>query len=140
MYFAIKNGKVVSAHRDYSIIAACPHDSIAEKADSLLVNAAYPDKLKVVEGEVVDKTDAEIAADVEAARVASIKEVRKLHIVDTLAALGKFDAAMSALNADALRKARWDAATMIAVDDSDFLALISALGVTMTQILENYEA
>ncbi len=140
MYFAIKNGKVVLAHRNYETVAACPHDSIAEKAESLLSFAAYPDKLKVVSGEVVDKTDAEIAADIEAARVASIKEVRKLHIVDRLNALGKFDAAMSALNADALKKERWNAATMIAVDDSDFLALISALGVTMTQILENYEA
>jgi len=140
MYFAIKDGKVVLAHRDYETVAACPHDSIAEKAESLLTNAAYPEKLKVVAGEVMDKTDAEIAADVEAARVASIGEVRKLHIVDRLAALGKFDAAMSALNSDALKKERWNAATMIAVDDADFLALLSAVGVSLSQILENYEA
>lgn len=141
MYFAIKAGKVVLAHRNYETVAACPHDSIAEKDESLLANAAYPERLKVVAGEVVDKTDTEIAADAEAARIASIKEIRKRHIRLRLRELGKEDAADAILNdpANARIKKDWLDSVSIKIDDADFLSLLSALGVSINQILEGYE-
>ena len=61
--------------------------------------------------------------------------IPKLAIVDRLIALGKLADALAALNSDATKKARWDAATEIALDDADVIALLTACGVDASQVL-----
>lgn len=56
----------------------------------------------------------------------------KLTIVDRLIALGKLSDALTGLNSDATKKARWDAATEIAIDDADVIAVLTAIGITDT--------
>ena len=67
--------------------------------------------------------------------LANVKYISKLAIVDRLIALGKLSDAMTALNSDATKKARWDAATEIATDDVDVIAVLTACGVDYTQVL-----
>jgi len=76
---------------------------------------------------IIDNTDLSIFDDV--------KYISKLAIVDRLIALGKLSDAMTALNSDATKKARWDAATEIATDDVDVIAVLTACGVDYTQVL-----
>ncbi len=140
MYFAIKNNKVILAHRELEVVQSVSPDSVIEQAESSVVNFAYPEKLKVVDGVIVDKTNGEITSEENQKKKDAIKEIRKLHIVDSLIEFGKINDAVAALNADSIKKFRWDSAQMIKVDDADFLALLSAIGVTVDEILEDYEA
>lgn len=64
-----------------------------------------------------------------------ITYIPKLAIVDRLITLGKLADALAALNSDATKKARWDAATEIATDDVDVIAVLTACGVDYTQVL-----
>ena len=73
------------------------------------------------------------AADVEPE---ATEYVAKLVIVDRLIALEKLDIAMTALSANTTAKARWDAATEIAIDDEDVIALLTACGINPEQILQ----
>jgi len=61
--------------------------------------------------------------------------IPKLAIVDRLIALGKLSDALTALNSDATKKARWDAATEIAIDDADVIAVLTACGIDASQVL-----
>lgn len=56
--------------------------------------------------------------------------IPKLTIVDRLIALGKLSDALTALNSDTTKKARWDAATEIAIDDEDVIEVLTAIGIT----------
>lgn len=58
--------------------------------------------------------------------------IDKLVLTDRLIALGKLSEAQTALNSDATKKARWDAATEIALDDTDVIAVLTAIGITDT--------
>jgi hypothetical protein len=42
---------------------------------------------------------------------------------------------MTALNSDATKKARWDAATEIAMDDENVIALLTACDIDASQVL-----
>lgn len=61
--------------------------------------------------------------------------IPKLVIVDRLIVLNKLADALTALNSDATKKARWDAATEIAVDDADVIAVLTAIGITDTSTI-----
>jgi len=122
------------------VVQSISPDSVIEQAESSVVNCAYPEKLKVVDGVVCDKSNGEITSEENQKKKSAIKELRKLHIVDRLITLGKINEGIAALNADSIKKLRWDSAQMIKVDDTDFLALLSAIGVTVDEILEDYEA
>ena len=61
--------------------------------------------------------------------------IDKLIIVDRLIAFGKLPDALTALNSDTTKKARWDAATQIAVDDTDVIAVLTAIGVEPNTVL-----
>ena len=65
----------------------------------------------------------------------TITYIPKLAIVDRLIALGKLSDALAVLNSDATKKARWDAATEIATDDADVIAVLTALGIDASQVL-----
>lgn len=62
-------------------------------------------------------------------------DVRKLLIVDRLIAADKLTAALSALDADAVAKARWDASVEIPADDADVRAFLTAIGADPDAIL-----
>ncbi len=76
---------------------------------------------------IIDAVDLSILDDV--------KYIPKLVIVDRLIALGKLADALTALNSDVEKKARWDAATQIALDDADVIAVLTALGIDASQVL-----
>ena len=76
---------------------------------------------------VIDNADVSILDD--------IVYIPKLTIVDRLIVLGKLSDALAALNADATKKARWDAATEIASDDADVIAVLTAIGVEPNTVL-----
>ena len=76
---------------------------------------------------VIDEADLSILDD--------IVYIDKLVIVDRLIALGKLSDALVALNSDVTKKARWDAATEIATDDSDVIMVLSAIGVDPSAVL-----
>ena len=61
--------------------------------------------------------------------------IPKLAIVDRLITLGKLADALTALNSDVTKKARWDASTQIALDDADVIAVLTALGIDASQVL-----
>jgi len=76
---------------------------------------------------VIDNVDLSILDDV--------KYIPKLAIIDRLIALGKLSDAMTALNSDATKKARWDAATEIRIDDADVIAVLAALVIEPSTVL-----
>ena len=81
------------------------------------------------EAEYISVLAAEI---VENAAPEATAYIPKLAIVDRLIALGKLTDALTALNSDVEKKARWDAATQIALDDADVIAVLTAIGITDT--------
>jgi hypothetical protein len=76
---------------------------------------------------IIDNADLSILDDV--------KYIPKLAIIDRLIALGKLSDAMTALNSDATKKARWDAATEIRIDDADVIAVLAALVIEPSTVL-----
>ena len=84
------------------------------------------------EAEYISVLAAEI---VENAAPEATAYIPKLAIVDRLIALGKLTDALTALNSDAIKKARWDASTQIALDDADVIAVLTALGIDASQVL-----
>ena len=76
---------------------------------------------------IIDNADLSILDDV--------KYISKLTVVDRLIALGKLSDALTALNSDATKKVRWDAATEIATDDADVIAVLTAIGITDTSMV-----
>ena len=72
------------------------------------------------------------AADVEPE---ATEYITKLTIVDRLIALEKLSDALTALNSDSTKKARWDASTEIAIDDADVIAVLTAIGITDTSTI-----
>lgn len=76
---------------------------------------------------VIDAADLTIIDDV--------REISKLVIVDRLIALGKIEDAMTALNANAVAKLRWDAAVSVKIDDPDVIALLQAISVNLEDVL-----
>ncbi len=62
----------------------------------------------------------------------TITYISKLTIMDRLESLGLQTAAVTALNSDAVKLARWNAATEIAIDDADVIAVLTAIGITDT--------
>ena len=61
--------------------------------------------------------------------------IPKLTIIDRLIALGKLAGALAALNSDATKKARWDAATEIATEDPDVIMVLAAIGIDPDAVL-----
>lgn len=61
--------------------------------------------------------------------------LRKLVVVDRLIAANKLTDALAALDADATKKARWDAAVEIEPDDPDVVGFIAAIGADPAVIL-----
>jgi hypothetical protein len=59
----------------------------------------------------------------------------KARIIDRLHAAGKLIAALDAVEADRVLKARWDAASAIMSDDADFRAFMAAIGVDADAML-----
>jgi len=86
-------------------------------------------------------TDEQIAAAqavIDAADLSILNDVvyiDKLVIVDRLVALGKLSDALTALNSDVEKKARWDAATKIALDDADVVLVLNSIGIEIANIL-----
>jgi len=87
---------------------------------------ATPEQIAAAQA-IIDAVDLSILDDV--------KYIPKLAITDRLIALGKLSDAMAALNLDATKKARWDAATEIALNDADVIALLTACGIDASQVL-----
>ncbi len=140
MYFAIKNNKVVLAHRELNIVQSVSPDSVIEQAESSVVNCAYPEKLKVVDGVVCDKSNGEITSEENQKKKDAIKELPKSWIRKKLRMLGKEEAADAILDANLQMKKDYNDSVIIYVDDANLLAVLSAIGVTVDQILEDYEA
>lgn len=61
--------------------------------------------------------------------------VSKLTIVDRLIALEKLSDALTALNSDATKKARWDASTEIDTEDEQVKSLLTACGIDPKDVL-----
>ncbi len=62
-------------------------------------------------------------------------EISKLDIIDRLIALEKAEQALTLLGSDAVKKARWDAATVIYDNDTDVIAVLTAIEVDPNDIL-----
>lgn len=116
-----------------AIAAVCPIEgiSIGDKNDKSTWTISFKETATTEQfaaaQAVIDNADLSILDDV--------VYIPKLTIVDRLIALGKLSDALTALNSDTTKKARWDAATEIATDDADVIALLTACGVDYTQVL-----
>lgn len=113
-----------------AIVAVCPIHGVsvgdAENKTTWTFDAqesATTEQLAAAQA-VIDNADLSILDDV--------KFITKLEIIDRLIVFGKLADALAALNSDATKKARWDAATEIATDDADVIALLTAIGIADT--------
>ena len=85
-------------------------------------------------------TLAELQAELQAMKAGDGKTyVRKLLILQRLAAVGKAEAALSALKADELQYEMWSAATEIDYDDPAVRGLIADVGADPDEILKPEE-
>jgi len=115
------------------INAVCPNNGIyiGNENDKTTwtfsaLESATPEQVADAQA-VIDAADLSILDDA--------KYIPKLAIVDRLIALGKLTDALTALNSDATKKARWDAATKIALDDADVVLVLNAIGIEIGNIL-----
>ena len=113
-----------------AIAAICPIDgvSIGIQDDKTTWRIDFKDEAtadeKAAAQAVIDAADLSILDD--------IVYISKLTIMDRLEALGLQETAVTALNSDAVKLARWNAATEIASDDADVIAVLTAIGITDT--------
>lgn len=115
------------------IAAVCPINGIsignATDKSTWTFNATEvaTDDEKTAAQAVIDAADPSILND--------IVYIDKLVVVDRLISIGKLSDAFMALNSDAIKKARWDAATEIAIDDPDVIMVLAAIGVDPSTVL-----
>ena len=111
-----------------AIVAVCPITgvSIGNRSDRLTwtfraSEDATAEQIAAAQA-IIDEADISILND--------IVYISKLTIMDRLEVLGLQVAAITALNSDAVKLARWNAATKIATDDADVIAVLTAIGIT----------
>lgn len=115
------------------LAAVCPIDgvSIGIQDDKTTWRIDFKDEAtadeKAAAQAVIDSAGVSILDD--------IVYIPKLTIVGRLIALGKLSDALTALNSDATKKARWNAATEIATDDADVIAVLTAIGIEPSTVL-----
>ena len=116
-----------------SIAAVCPiHGiSIGNKNDKTTWTISFKETATTEQitaaRAIINKADISILDD--------IVYIPKLIIIDRLIALDKLPDALAVLNSDATKKARWDAATEIATDDSDVIMVLAAIGIDPDAVL-----
>lgn len=69
------------------------------------------------------------------ASTGALKPVRKITIVNRLIAAEKMAAALAAMDADPVLKARWDAAPEIYPDDEEAITFLTAIGADAAAVL-----
>ena len=116
-----------------AIAAICPIDgvSIGIQDDKTTWRIDFKDEAtadeKAAAQAVIDAADLSILDD--------IVYIDKLVLTDRLIALDKLPDALTALNSDTTKKARWDAATVIALNDADVIAVLAAIGIDPDAVL-----